>query len=678
MVRALRLAVLLAVVLAALPVCVNAAPLGVSFEVVRVTPTSATIRATITGATGPIEAQARVDSLERAQAAAPTVKAVQVTSVERVASYRDEPEYETKRIPIDEAMAALDAEIAALKNTKGLKSEEIDARREERHGKEAELEALAAEKLQGATHTEAQEVVAHKYTLETRERLALVAWSNVGDSILLPPQSWAEPPPSKLVSETELDLDPTLVNWGEHVAVYEYTISTGETQTADGAWGSAGILVLTINGQDYYDDTNSSWWDAAWPYRMKLTINNSASTENLVDFPLMVKLTPARFDYSFAQVDGDDIRFVDPDGTALDYEVDTWTLDGDSWFWVRVPQIDALSTTDYIWMYWGTPTVGSGENATGVWPVDVWAAVYHMNNKPGDATKILDSTANGNTGTKGAGAAAPTETAGPVGMAQLFDGGDYLDCGNGASLSVGAGNFSIVALMATTDVDAYSYIVSKRNPAGGAFYLLRLLSGKPSAYLRDTALAEAQVNASGSVADGATKTVAASVNKSSATGGKLFVNGAEVAYSTQNNVSALGSLDNAANLEIGRYQGGTYYLTATVHELRISSVAPEAEWMEADNLSMTDALLAYGDTEGMPEEVAEPPYPVTLAHAMLCVAVGLAAVRQRHIILYVAAFILLLFLALSLDSSTVPLMVMSFSTAGFMLYSATLWMFGRR
>jgi hypothetical protein len=49
-----------------------------------------------------------------------------------------------------------------------------------------------------------------------------------------------------------------------------------------------------------------------------------------------------------------------------------------------------------------------------------YVAVYHMNNKPGDATKILDSTSNANHGTKGAGAAAPTEVAGVIGKAQQF------------------------------------------------------------------------------------------------------------------------------------------------------------------------------------------------------------------------------------------------------------------
>jgi len=601
------------------------------------------------------------------------VRAVQVQSVERVAAYRDEPQYEMKRIPIDEAMAALEAEVVALRDTRGLKSAEIDARREEWNGKEAELEALAAEKLQGATHTEAQEVVAHRYVLETRERLALVASCNAGDSILLPPQSWAEPPPSKLVAETELALDPTLVNWGENVAVYEYTISTGETQTADGAWGSAGILVLTINGQDYYDDTNSSWWDAAWPYRMKLTIDNSASTDDLVDFPLMVKLTPARFDYSWCQWDGDDIRFVDSDGTALDYELDTWDREASSWFWVRVPNIPAGSTDDYVWLYFGEPTVANGENAEGVWPVDVWAAVYHMNDKPGDATKILDSTANGNTGTKGAGAAAPTEVAGLVGMAQQFvaASSQLISLGRPAQMEFNENTpYTLTALFRPTSTGVRQGILGTYIRHGFDLSALQVQFGMRSA----TGLALKTTAAS--LANNTYTVLSESHNAVT----KVLTLYRDGAYwdSVAQALTGVALISNWIIGGNGVLSGTAGYANGLICELRLSSSALGAEWLEADNLSMTDALLTYGDTEGMPEEVAAPPYPVTLAHAMLCVAVGLAAVRQRHIILYVAAFILLLFLALSLDSSTVPLMVMSFSTAGFMLYSATLWMFGRR
>jgi len=375
MFRSLRLSVLLALALALIPAPAGAADLGVSFEVVRTTPVSVTIRATISGATGPLDVTARVDDFRRTTA--PTVKAVDVQQVSKTAVYRDTPEYETVRIPIAEKIAALEAEVEALQKAPVLKGEDTTLREEAIHGQEDELTAIRAEADLGAAFYETQEIVAHRYALEYREARTPVAVANEGDRVLLASQSWAEPPPAKLVSDVELKLDGTLVNWGDGVRVYEYTVLTGETLTADGGYGSAGILVLTINGRDYYDDHNSSWWDSEWKYRMPLTFNAATMTTDLVDFTATVFLTPERFRYDLAQPSGNDVRFVDSDGTPLPYEVDTWEMDGTSVFHVLVPHIPAGSTDDYIWLYYGEPLVGDGSDAHATWPAK-WAAVYHM------------------------------------------------------------------------------------------------------------------------------------------------------------------------------------------------------------------------------------------------------------------------------------------------------------
>ncbi len=556
-----------------------------------------------------------------------------------------------------------------------MKSEEIDARREERHGKETELAALRSQADHGATFTETTAVVAHEYRLATRERRALVAHCNAGDTITLPPQSWAAPPPSQLLSDTELSLSPTETNWGESTAVYEWTISTGELRRADGTWGSAGVLVVTINGRDYYDTENSSWWDSSWPYRMKLTIDNSASAENLIDFPLLVKLTPARFDYSFAQVDGDDIRFVDADGTALDYEVDTWTLDGESFFWARVPQIDALSTTDYIWMYWGTPTVANGENAEGVWN-DNYVAVYHMNDD-GAGTGILDSTSNSNDGTKGAGAAAPTEVAGTVGRAQQFVAANQQLItlpDSAALLGATQGTWTAVvrkdAYVAQQCICSYSFGADDRK--GWIFGY------------------ESTLNAwRGNVGDGNNQigiTLAGAFTVGEHFAWMRFVGNDAAGYTAGcdagsavpvSTATVAQLLNTAANdLTIGKYQ--TVYSSMTLDELRLSSVARSGEWIEAEYLSMWDAMLTYGDTEGVPDAPAAAAPVVPLTTALLTVGLGIAAVKQRHIILYTAAFIMFLFVGLAAADDSLITGIPVVIYAGYMLYALMLALGGRR
>ncbi len=44
---------------------------------------------------------------------------------------------------------------------------------------------------------------------------------------------------------------------------------------------------------------------------------------------------------------------MDANGTLLAHEIESWNESGTSYVWVSVPQIDASSGTDYIWMYYG-------------------------------------------------------------------------------------------------------------------------------------------------------------------------------------------------------------------------------------------------------------------------------------------------------------------------------------
>lgn len=103
------------------------------------------------------------------------------------------------------------------------------------------------------------------------------------------------------------------------------------------------------------------WWDCDWNSRIKLTFDNLAQSENLDNFPVLVKLNSDRIDYDKTQDLGQDIHFVDFDGfTVLAHEIEEWNEGGDSYVWVNVPRIDGNSNADYIWTYFGNTSVGDG------------------------------------------------------------------------------------------------------------------------------------------------------------------------------------------------------------------------------------------------------------------------------------------------------------------------------
>jgi len=201
----------------------------------------------------------------------------------------------------------------------------------------------------------------------------------------------------------------------------DFNQGTLTSTTISGSGTSAVVKLLGISG-----------FSLNWAYRKKITFDNSAQVENLVNFPVLVKLNSSRIDYSKTQDSGQDIRFTDSDGTTLlPYEIEKWDETGDSFVWVKVPQIDASSNTDYIYMYYGNSSATDGQSATDVWDSN-YVMIQHLKDLTASTTN--DSTSNNNDGTKKA-IDEPIETSGKIGKGQNFDGSnDYVKMAHSSSL----------------------------------------------------------------------------------------------------------------------------------------------------------------------------------------------------------------------------------------------------
>jgi biopolymer transport protein ExbB len=169
-------------------------------------------------------------------------------------------------------------------------------------------------------------------------------------------------------------------------------------------------------------------WNQAWTKRSKLTFNNQAlggaASDVLIDFPVLITLTPKRHQALSLRQDGADLRFVDADGqTELPYEVETWTPAGTCHVWVRVPQIDKSSTTDHIWLHHGNPKAGpSSLLAATVWSKG-FSGVWHLNQDPAaTAPQFPDSTVNANDATAKGTPGKSQQAAGQIGGAIYFPG----------------------------------------------------------------------------------------------------------------------------------------------------------------------------------------------------------------------------------------------------------------
>ena len=104
----------------------------------------------------------------------------------------------------------------------------------------------------------------------------------------------------------------------------------------------------------------------------RLTFSGYEGSETLKDFPALVKIPDglSGFDYKDSTADGSDLAFFGADGKPLAYEIDTWNPEGDSYVWVRVPE---LTKTTSITARWGK---SGGRETTSVQQQVVWNDDY--------------------------------------------------------------------------------------------------------------------------------------------------------------------------------------------------------------------------------------------------------------------------------------------------------------
>jgi hypothetical protein len=170
---------------------------------------------------------------------------------------------------------------------------------------------------------------------------------------------------------------------------------------------------------------------ADWPGRKRIHMNTTATgaamAENVYDFPLLVRLTRANFD--FALSDGRDIRFENSKGVRLRYDVERWDeTPGQevAEIWVRVDVIAGNSADQFITMYYGKADVpdwsdgrevfDSKNGYVGVWHLAEEAPDTVTNRVYRDALAIhhLDDRVSS------------TDRVGAIGNGHYFDGNDYL------------------------------------------------------------------------------------------------------------------------------------------------------------------------------------------------------------------------------------------------------------
>lgn len=340
-------------------------------------------------------------------------------------------------------------------------------------------------------------------------------------------------------------------------------------------------------------------WDPDWSERKRLSFQNSAQSESLADFPVLVTLNASNIDYSLTQDGGQDLRFVDGDGTLLAHEIESWNELGDSVIWVKVSQIDGGSDTDFVYMLYGNPVAPDAQSVADVWDAG-HQGVWHLAETSGahvdSANAIACSWLGGGAGTQ--------DALGKIGGASDFDGAeDSADCGTDKVANLAENTVTAwvnLALMGDIDQEIVS-IESLSSPYKGVGLYVR----------RNTGFIGTWHNNSYSYAVEANNEVAANEwsflamrSSQAGTGGSIEVSKNAGAWETLTSGDTL-DLEIVAGtpLVIGKWPGpGPDASTrGRIDEIRVSGVARSDDWIRAQYLSaMQSYIVVAPDNQTCP------------------------------------------------------------------------------
>ena len=129
--------------------------------------------------------------------------------------------------------------------------------------------------------------------------------------------------------------------------------------------------------------TSYGWWNDAWPYRLPVAIDTSATgaavNESATEVTVLVRLHSGNFeDFFMVKEDLSDVRFVTGDDkTPLKHHVERVDLLNQLIFvWVKVPQVTGGVNTDKIWMYYGNESAVNGEDTGGSYDVNQVSVIH--------------------------------------------------------------------------------------------------------------------------------------------------------------------------------------------------------------------------------------------------------------------------------------------------------------
>ena len=309
-------------------------------------------------------------------------------------------------------------------------------------------------------------------------------------------------------------------------------------------------------------------WNSDWANQKKISINAVGVTSAQAQFPVVVRLHSGNFDFSAANVDGSDLRFIAADDkTELKFHIEKYdSVNELAVIWVQLPKVDAADKDAHFWVYSGNEKATASADAKSTWDATTVAA-FHFAEK----ALLQDSSASALV----AAGEVTLQKSALLGEAAVFN-GKPLTIASIPSLK-GAEAYTWSAWVKPANITQAATLVS----------LGDVLSLKTDGQQLSLNTGAAKV-AGGELKAATWQHVALTVDGTKA---NLYINGISVATG---DVSAV---DASANIKVGDA------FTGEIDEMQLANVARSAEWLKlsASAQGMDSQLLkieAGDDEEG--------------------------------------------------------------------------------
>jgi hypothetical protein len=335
-------------------------------------------------------------------------------------------------------------------------------------------------------------------------------------------------------------------------------------------------------------------FEEGWRYRKKVTINHNKVDGNLINFPVLVSTVDSDL-RDKAQIDGDDILFMDDKGEAnqLYHEIEYYDeTSGNLVAWVNIPSLSS-SVDSFFYMYYGNLNCASQEYPEKVWDDD-YIHVWHL------GESLIDSAGSDDGNDHGT-----DIVTGKIGEGRDFESneGDYIDCGYMAQ--PGDGSLITMTWEGWVKSESIDSVLMCKYDSQGPDYASYYIGFRNGGKFRLGAYKDWNVNSYGETYSfyseiGQWVYLTAVFNLGGINELYTFVDGDEVSFKQESyNADYLWNIP--ITDDIGRYrrEAGTMYADAVMDEFRWSKVIRSDEWIKTSFNTMDDpsSFITFGKEE---------------------------------------------------------------------------------